>query len=390
MKKTLIFSLIAVLGLVCFWILMRPQNGFYSLQSEPVAFDETKSKSEGITSDTLLKTGAPSKQTEEINDSFIDSDDLYNSHIVDCPVAGLYDQEEGKIYAQATQMYFASMEHSSDKEKRLAYAFFANTFNPQEGIQSKLSRLLQFKERFKDDPSVDLAILGECAKGDLKTECKQTLLNDIVETHKNNGAMWLKLAMLFAKQENDDGLMFAVDEMLKSPFHKDDYISRIKTYNNVIVDMPQSNKPINRLSSILTSFMSFPNYHSLTTWCKDTSKSIVRQELCIELGRYLEVGTTTSFDRAIGFAIQGIVYTQIGKTEKAKEIEAKGNKYSISVKIQRGRQNEKAFNLMAWDDKLFATWLANFNQFGELEAANMNLKEAVELSKYEYYKPCED
>ena len=220
--------------------------------------------------------------TAKINEQKNDQNGVYaeKHYIVDCAIKDIITEKEYEVYHQSAQQFLKSLGNDNDKNKQLAYTLFAV---PPEG-KTRLDLLIEFNQRFSDTAIVLTDIVRLCATLNYNAQCDSNLLQSAIAADSNNGAMWLQQIFLHLSNDNERGILYAIDELLKSPFMEDSFVQKIELYLQSLDASPTHNSNINAMDALFGyvsgEVLTMNSYTPLFQWCKKSISDPLKTAAC--------------------------------------------------------------------------------------------------------------
>ncbi|PKF56650.1 hypothetical protein CW748_09215 [Alteromonadales bacterium alter-6D02] len=289
---------------------------------------------------------------------------------------------ETKQEGQIRQSYVQSLSSSSLPSKQLAYALFS--VPPDD--KSRLDLLSSFNGRFPHNSIVLMEMINLCTASLTHPACNQTLLENATDIDGNNGALWYQIANYHAASGNELATLNAMREVTKSTHFNERFFSDIEVYMQALKGSGVGNHISNRSTAIGINAAKPMNVSAIVKFCRQKeSYDDITANLCLELGQLLEVQAKTLFNSHIGIALQDFVHLAEHNEDALKDNKHKKDKLR---KEAFTKQFDKAMTLTWLDENLYWYLVKVRERFGEKEAANLLVKEAISRSQREDYDPC--
>lgn len=380
MFKKSIFWVLAIIVLVSILLnldlLQTKEKSSDELERQEVITLNAKSElkvPERVKQQNQLDENTSHQSPEDSNDDIPDDD-----YIVECNSEEI---EWDENYENALQEHFHSLSGSNLQDNQLAYALFSKPLDSQ----SNLDLILEFNDRYPNNPVALLRAISLCTDSLDDKRCNQNLIDNAIASDKDNGAIWLQLMFYHLERNNDSDLQFSIEELVKSSFFNEGYGNNIKLYLQSLKGSSFNNQILNSRSAAYSSMSNLPAYSTIINWCKENSNNSQKSNNCLQLGIMMQNKSKLLLNQAIGMSLQENVYLAEENIELSKK--AKTDRDQIMSFIQSDKFR-KATALMDMDEGLYWSWMSNFDEFGELKASTLLVEEAILLSKDKNYDPC--
>ncbi|TWX64283.1 hypothetical protein ESZ36_20115 [Colwellia demingiae] len=269
------------------------------------------------------------------------------------------------------EQYLQSLDDHFSKADPLNYALFAT---PPKGI-SRLDLLLNYHNQFQSNPLVSLNLINLCKHASDK-KCTVDIVNNLVSSDSNNGAIWLNVASFYAARNDDKGVMSAINSLEKTTLFNERYAENILLYAQALENSTSNDFTANVIVGIGNAAANSPAYGSVIQWCKQGIEAPGKANACLTLGQQLETRSTTLLSNSIGLALQNIVFESQSNTEAMQLVEKK--KKSLYSNIDN-ELFQRASIMMMLDQRLLRSWLNNLDSQGEFESQRLLVEEAEVL-----------
>ena len=350
----------------------------FNLYSQPVSSNTSEEKI-SLSSEKDLK---PDSSKKILNYLPVTEPDYENKdYIVDCSSERTISDKEVVEHDKSAQDYFRTLSNSNLKDKQLEYTIFAE---PPDG-ETRLDLLNKFNERFPNNSIVLHEIIRVCVNSSDKTQCNSNLIEAAIASDKNNGAIWLQSIIFNAIKENDNGIVYSIQELVKSSFYNDGFVERIKLYSKSLEYSPANNTYLNLIRVFGNEMDNLPNYSSIRQWCKKNKNDTIRADACLQLGNYMEKSSKRLIAQMIGRELKKIIFEAQGALKLFEKAE---NEHRKVMAFLRSEKFKRASSLLKTDKRLLMSWLNHAKNYGETVAFKFLVEEAITLSKNEEYSPC--
>ncbi|TPH16591.1 hypothetical protein [Litorilituus lipolyticus] len=307
------------------------------------------------------------------NDEKVEPDFIYNCAGQNTP----YIENAEQIQAE----FITQLQASSSSE----HQFAAILFNHNIDEQKRFDLLINYKERYPDNPMLMFDIIGRCS--DKKNSCDKALIEQAVELDRNNAALWLLLANYYLGNSMKPLAFEAMELAIKATSFKDYYFNEIALFmesaeGGLNVEFPH------KAAWAIGIWAAKPLWTSeLTNLCMENEELTPEQnQLCVGVGKLMEQNSSSTIESLIGNKIQQKGYQREGNEELVASLQKQAD---INEKLYAFSEKQwSASTLMLFDEKLFQYWLDAAINYGEHKAQQLLYKEAITLSKNEYYNPC--
>ena len=325
--------------------------------------------------------------TAKVNEQKNDQNEVYaeKHYIVDCAIEDIITEEDYEVYHQSANQFLQSLGNDNDKNKQLAYTLFA----PLHEGKTRLDLLIEFNQRFSDTAIVLTDIVRLCTTLNYNAQCDSNLLQSAIAADSNNGAMWLQQIFLHLSNDNEPGILYAIDELLKSPYMEDSFVQKIELYLQSLNAYPTHNSNINTVAALFDyafgEALTMNSYTPLFQWCKKSISDPLKTAVCLKLGNYLQKNSLLITDQIMGIELQKLVFEGQGNKQLLAEAQDSYNNIMATISSDKAA---KASSLLMADERLLRSWLTNIKHYGEVVAQQLLVEEAILLSKNEHYSPC--
>ncbi|KGK00344.1 hypothetical protein [Thalassotalea sp. ND16A] len=300
-----------------------------------------------------------------------------DEYIVHCDERSLLEDEA--VFA-ARQLFFQSLVNSNQVDKQLDYALFA--LAPDD--RSQLDLLVSFNQRYPNNPTALLESVRLCSTQLDNKHCDQNLIDMAIAADGNNGAMWLEIVYFHANRNNDQQTIFAIQELLKAPYFNEHFGRNVQRYSKALAGSRFNDFNLNTVAAIGIEAAKSIGFSGLFEWCKQGINRSEKVHACLQLGIDIKERGQRHMTKTFGLAIQRMIYQAEDNLESSAEIDRE-----LNMAGSYSEQHQKAATLMFFDEELLRFWLNNSDDYGETEAANLLIEEAILRSKNENYLPCD-
>ena len=157
-----------------------------------------------------------------------------------------------------------------------------------------------------------------CTNQDTNPVCTNQLIDKLSNLHKNDSQAWSYAANYYAKTQQDEKVIAAVEQALESKYTSSPYFMAMDTYFTTI----EAANIGDYVSDFITASWHGNEvllYHDpISRWCRgDNLSNLQIAQACLDIGQLWENTSLTVFDKIIGLAIQGLVHTAEGSNELA-------------------------------------------------------------------------
>ncbi|OUS26550.1 hypothetical protein A9Q98_10630 [Thalassotalea sp. 42_200_T64] len=202
----------------------------------------------------------------------------------------------------------------------------------------------------------------------------------------NNGAMWLEIVYFHANRNHDEQTIFAIQEPINSPYFNEHYGQNIQRYSKALAGSTFDDFNLNVVAAIGIEAAKSTGFGGLIVWCKQEINRSEKAHACLQLGIDMKQRGQRFMTQGFGMTIQKMAYQAKDNLESYANVERELKRIMTS---SYSEQYQKAFTLMFFDEELLRFWLNNLDDYGEVEAANLLIEEAISRSKNENYLPCD-
>ncbi|WP_394129358.1 hypothetical protein [Shewanella maritima] len=293
---------------------------------------------------------------ESITDSFVDIENI-------------------KLRQQHRMQRLAESTLESD---RLAYAMFNQD---QPGLKPDPDTLFELFENGSDNPLLAKELIQQCTQIQ-DARCTNELIELAISKDKYNGAIWIEAINYYAKNDNDEAVLAAIDSLLSAPGYNERWGEKLIYYVNAMaaqgVDVRMST--IDAIGkSAATMFGG-----SALEWCK-AQHQVRSLQACERLGQTMFDRGRTKITKAIGVGILQNFYEAQGDTQAVDELRQKF-KESYKPKLQSNQSVTSLMQLL--DERLLLSWLNGLDTLGELKAHQLMSEEAEFLYELNEHQMC--
>jgi len=269
------------------------------------------------------------------------------------------------------EQYLQSLDDHFSKTDPLNYALFAA---PPKGI-SRLDLLLNYHNQFQSNPIVSLNLINLCKHASDK-KCTVDVVNNLISSDSNNGAIWLSIASLYAAKNDTQGVISAINSLEKTAVFNERYGESIFRYAQSLEDSMSNNFYSNVMAGVGNAAAQSHNNSPILRWCKQGIQEQNKADACLILGEQLETRGKTISSNVIGLVLQDMVFTSQNNSEAIQLVEKKKkNLFSHAD----NEQFQQASIMMMLDERLLRSWLNNLDSQGEFESQQLLVEEAEAL-----------
>jgi tetratricopeptide (TPR) repeat protein len=295
--------------------------------------------------------------------------------------------------------YFESYAQNQDVDKPEYWAkqFNANQdFNSQfafalvndwQQLDSQYTRLSELSNKVPANKHLNYQLLSSCLFNAKSENCAIEAFEKAIDLDPTNGAVWYQKALYESEQNNIQGVIGALTQLMISTRYTSYWYDSIKMFDRAI-EVNGYEHAGSRLT-LSVGFAAALNMNSPTklfNMCKELSVERADfAQLCISSGEVIAQNANTLLDQTFGLHLQQVAYASLGEPEKAKEVD---EQKKIRFKQTNEWYNPKINALMMHDPNLVEYWYQQAKLVGETELAHAIFNEALRLSSYPDYDPC--
>ena len=269
------------------------------------------------------------------------------------------------------EQYLQSLDDHFSKAAPLNYALFAT---PPKGM-SRLDLLLNYHTQFQSNPLVSLNLINLC-KHTSDKRCTVDIVNNLISSDSNNGAIWLSIASFYAANSDDEGVISAINSLEKTTLFNERYGESILRYAQALEDSISNNFYSNVIAGVGNAAAQSPNNSPVLQWCKQGVQEPEKADACLTLGKQLETRGKTISSNVIGLVLQDTVFTSQDNSEAKQLVE---NKKKNLFSHADNEQFKQASIMMMLDERLLRNWLNNLDSQGEFKSQQLLVEEAEAL-----------
>jgi hypothetical protein len=277
-----------------------------------------------------------------------------------------------EVLRKDIDQYLQSLENSFSEAEPLYYALYAP---PPEG-ESKLDLLFDYYNHLPSSPILSMDLISSCVNSQDK-RCSIDFVTNAIASDSKNAAIWVSAISFYAAKGDDSKVLGTIAALEKTSFFNERYGEKALLYAQALEGSSSNNFLMNAIAGIGKAASSFPPYSPITQWCKQHLDEASKANACLTLGEQLETRSKTLMSKAIGVALQEIVFKSQGNIEAIQLIEQKRKELMPS---SENDAYQKASMMLMLDERLFRSWLNNVDFYGEVESQQLLVEEAKLLN----------
>lgn len=272
------------------------------------------------------------------------------------------------VYLDNITQYLQSLAGAASAEESLYYALFAL---PPEG-ESKLDLLFNYFTNVPENQLIAMRLISSCVNTE-DARCNPDSVSNAINADPNNGAIWLNAIAYFAAIEDDSGVVDAIEALMKTAFFNERYGEQTLLYTQALAGSNANKFTLNAIAGLAESAANHLAYAPITQWCQQNIDDPNKANACLMLGEQLETRSQTIINKAIGIALQGMVFKSQENSEAVQLTEI--NRAALTSSTAN-EQYQKASMMLMLDEELLRNWLTNIDQYGEVNSQQLLVEEA--------------
>ncbi|QCZ93269.1 hypothetical protein [Salinimonas iocasae] len=250
----------------------------------------------------------------------------------------------------------------------------------------RIKRMSTYLERKGEHPALLREAVRLCALSPAQPNCSM-LTEASALANTDDAANWLSVAQFYAATDNDQKVVYALNELLDAPQFNSAYADYIRRALYLL----SSGKSISEYQVVMygtgTWAATAVPLSALKRWCKDRRQHSYHSDLCARVGQTL---FSRAKETSLKIAGQQILRSTLQEPEQLKRISQIQHQTDALSNWPPARRLDfaRSANLMAYDDTLITVWLDTLEYQGEEAATDMLIKEATLKSQNPFYTPC--
>lgn len=374
-KPALSFMFILICAGLLYWLYQ-----FSHLISTPIALSP---HSENIQSPSLA-TSEKINSTDTSSNQSLPSDETpqsisSTSDILECPEPTSHStNDEPKTFDE----HFAQLEHSTINEEQLAYLVFGQHAAPE----SRFKKLYQYTQSNPTDKIAFYQFINSCHRHIDDPVCHSNLTALAEQADHNNGMLWINIAALKLKQQDQKGALLALHAATQKTYFSEYFFDLVTLFSENTA-YSSSNEYIEAVVSAIGFTAAQPAFYGLLfEQCIQTSEDAIDfMDACFQLGKHMSKNSHSVMLSSMGESLVKEHFLKSSNEEAAAESE-----YGATQIYQVNFNDEafKALNLIFNDEALVRQWLQIGREQGEAIATKQMIQEAKWRSRDPNYAPC--
>ena len=250
----------------------------------------------------------------------------------------------------------------------------------------RITRMTTYLERNGEHPALLREAARLCALFPTQSNCSR-LTEASALANTDDAANWLSVAQFYAATDNEQKVIYALNELLDAPQFNSAYADYIRRALHLL----SSGKSISEYQIVMygtgTWAATAVPLSELKRWCKDRRQHSYHSDLCARVGQTL---FSRAKETSLKIAGQQILRSTLQEPEQLKRISQIQHQTDALSNWSPARRLDfaRSVNLMAYDDTLITVWLDTLEYQGEDAATDMLIEEATLKSQNPFYRPC--
>lgn len=266
---------------------------------------------------------------------------------------------------------FKSLSDSFTKAEPLYYALYAT---PPEG-ETKLDLLFDYYDKLPNNPIVSMDLISLCVNSQDK-RCSIDFIAEATDSDGKNGAIWVNTISFYAAKGDSSKVLDSIYSLERTSLFNERFGEKALLYAQALEGSSSSNFNTNAIAGIGKSASTFPTYSPIIQWCEQNLDESDKANACLTLGEQLETRSKTQISKAIGIALQSMVFKSQGNTDAVQLSDKKRKELTPN---SENDLYQKASIMLMLDERLMRGWLNNLDFYGEVESQQLLVEEAVVL-----------
>ena len=289
---------------------------------------------------------------------------------------------EYENYLNSTKQLTEPLKYNLDSDSQLVRAFLLDDSNGDKRIEI-LTNILN------SDPDNKLAnwdLLNICT-AESSNKCAKELLANARDIHHQNAAVWLTAINTAYNNSDNSMAQVALEQLIAAPIFNDYYSDYLVIAERVFRTVENGELNEEQVAALpQLAVQSIPPIIGILEFCKsNTPENDHFSHLCLEAGKRMVFSSKTALSRMVGYAVQKSALTSMNNQTALAALEIKKEQAAYYNSLTW----KKASSLLEHDSELYDQWFKNLVEFGENDAAEKLILDAVELSKDNSYRPCD-
>ncbi len=266
---------------------------------------------------------------------------------------------------------------------RLAAVLAQNTQDEVQ-LQQKQQAL---KQIVKDDSSNKIAqffLVTNCVRSN---NCNQAIFDNAIANDPYNGMLWKQLAMHYAKSNNIEATLDALNNQISAPNYNSYWPQSTHLFEQALTAIGMAETVPRQVMAIgFSSGLSLTSPSALFDFCREYSlqRADVAQA-CLDSGKNQFLMGDNLLEQNFGIAQQKLVFRQLEQPEKIAELEKLRADFELAT-----TRFALAIHIGGVDPSVNQYWWENLGLYGETKALELTYRELVNLSSDPDYNPCPD
>lgn len=278
--------------------------------------------------------------------------------------------------------HFTQLEHSTINEEQLAYLMFGQHAAPE----SRFKKLYQYIQRNPTDKIAFYQFINSCHRHIDDPICHDALPTLAEQADPNNGMLWINIAALKIKQQDQKGALLALHSATQKAYFSEYFFDLITLFSeNTGYSTP--NEYVEVVIAAIGFTAAQPAFYGLLfeQCIQANDDAIDFMDACFQLGKRMSKNSHSVMLSSMGESLVKEHFLKSSNEEAAAESE-----YGATQIYQVNFNDEafKALNLIFNDDALVRQWLQIGREQGEAIATKQMIQEAKWRSRDPNYAPC--
>lgn len=336
---------------------------YLSAQDSRTAVDNTGGAHPNNVPQLVAATEAPKSPSTNKSSMITQNNAAEKVDIFECIPELSFDEEARN---KQIDQYLQSLGEHQSTDSSLYYALFS----PVPSGGSRIDLLFEHYEQQSDNPIYSLVLSSSCVNAK-DARCTSALISNIIDTDRNNGAIWLNAIAFYAAKRNDPAVIGSIDALATSDFFNERFGEGAFLYAQALQASEFNDFNVNALQGVTISAQNTPPFSPITQWCKQGVAVQEKAQACQLLGEQLESRGKTLITQLVGISLQQMVFESQENTQGTARLE------NTRHKLMTGnRPSPKASIMMMLDERLLRGWLDNVDFYGEVESQRLLTEEA--------------
>ncbi len=251
----------------------------------------------------------------------------------------------------------------------------------------KIPALASLSQQFPDSGLAAAQYLNACSKDISHVECSPGTVENVVQVHADNGAIWGSIALLLIEREDIEAAIFALEQGAQASSFDDYFSTQLRVIDAAAPDSdPLAVGSIFRFFRYADYTIGVSSAQLITRFCSlNSADNPVVADVCIAYGERVFDDSASLLGKLLGIAIQEVVYVATGDAVQIARMQA-----ATEAQQNYQRRFSGSFvGLTTYDQSLAVFWRDSLIEYGEVETIGRLYREVMSRSADPDYQPCD-